>query len=280
MTPEELAAQAQEQADFEDGFSGDELPVVTDPEPVVADADPEPADPEPVVADDPEPAEPEPADPMADAITELTSQVRTLNSRYGSLSDKVTRMGDTAKAAATVQGAASPTAAQAKAAFSDGEKFKALHQEFPEWGNAMEEMANTLRSELSVNAPQVDMTEINQLLASVQEDQKSSREREQANILTSHHRDWLKDINTAKFKEWNAKQTPEVQALANSENPFDAVDMLDKYKADTKKKVVKQEQNVEKLKNAVPATHGRKSLSRRSTTTSEQDDFEEGFASG
>ena len=71
------------------------------------------------------------------------------------------------------------------------------------------------------------------------------------------HKNWRQDVNTPEFASWFAVQGADVQALANSTNGFDAIDMLDRFHADKAKPVADvQSERKQKLAAAVTTKPG------------------------
>lgn len=175
-----------------------------------------------------------------EAVDGLSNRLRNAEGHIGGLSSANKRLEtelDAAKAAAkTVQNA--PTVAQVATTKVGSEKWDQLKTEFPEWAEAVEErlgaqqgtqpdidaLRNQIREELT---PQLTGA----ISATLRAENDAKLESRLVNII---HRGWTNTVKTPEFSAWMLTQPQDVQALGASEVAEDAIDLLNKFKADTK----------------------------------------------
>lgn len=186
-----------------------------------------------------------------------------------------------AKADTTKAGAEAPTKEQVAAAAASSDKWKQLETDFPEWTMALNERLTAMSAELAGKIPKVDVEGITKgvvdtvspMFAAVK-----SEARELARVDMKHDA-WEDTVKTKEFGDWFAKQTTDLQALADSEKAADAIKLLDAYKAsiipapETDPAKLKQHQ---RLESAIPA---KGMAGQRQPTQSERDAAEKAFAS-
>lgn len=160
------------------------------------------------------------------------------------------------------------------AAKAGGEKWKKLQDDFPEWADAMEERfgANP--------GAQVDAKALaDQVIAHVDERLQAEAAARAKRTVERKHQGYVETINTPEFKAWHDAQPAEVKALAESDEPEDAIDLLDRYKAhvETPRQTPRQPQTPTRLRTAVtPAGRGSGGMP---AVQNEDDAMEAGFAS-
>ncbi len=280
----------QETDDFESGFAGnEELPASTDKDADIDDdndpdkkQDQEQEQGSNKPEDQSQPGEQQSAKPEFVPLSEfekLSSRMRNIEGNIGGIKSALSRMSnrdqqqasnDAADAAKAV-GANAPTKQQTADALRSGESFDKLAEEFPEWAAAMKELV-ALNSQASAN---IDTDAILQ-----QADERSATKLEalRSQIVESRHRGWSDLVKTPEFNDWFSKQSDEVKALGESENPVDVIDVLDRYATDRKqpsKQTPGKNTSTRRLEQALAPTTGR-SVSTTSTP-SEEDDFQAGF---
>lgn len=133
-----------------------------------------------------------------------------------------------ATAAAKEQGADTPTTKQINDALKDGEKFKQLEKDFPEWAEALLEAQSTaatkLKEELlkSIPQPQIDLS------GYVKADALTSIHE---TLVTITYPNWQQDIKTPEFAFFLSTAPDDIKALAESENAADAIKLMKTYYA-------------------------------------------------
>ena len=260
MEPEEEQVSIEdEQKAFEAAFEGNE----PTPEPEPAEEPEEPEAPE-APAEEPE-APAEALTPDQERIQQLESRLRSTEAKYGGLNSQLQQLVAAGRAAPTTV----PAQTDIAEALGDGEKFKQLKADWPEYAEAMEEAFGKV--------PQVDADGIMSKLAGAV-DQKLEGVTQNI-VLLNNHRDWKDVINTEAFKNWTQQQTPEVQALASSDDPYDAVDMISQYKDSVKQRKENQTKQDRRLEESVTPTKGN-SVSKSRKTKSDEEDFLESYKTG
>ena len=232
---EQIKTQAEEESGLDAGYA-DTQPSATAQQ-QGAESQPEP-EPEPAPEPEPQPkpsAQPEPA-PAGDELMKKISNL--IDGRFRNFTGHVNKVLDerlkeampaTAQAAAKAaqaQGGDAPSNQQIQAALKDGSKMKKLAEDFPEFGEALLEAQETAAAQLEKSLSekfkpsQVDTSQFvqNSALSKVNE-----------TLVTIAHRSWKSDTKTPEFSAWLESQPAETKALADSDNPEDAIAMLDRY---------------------------------------------------
>jgi hypothetical protein len=188
-------------------------------------------------------------DQMAASQQQLVNELKEAKGRIGALQSEFAK-------ARQAQPAEQPTQKQIAAAQVDPDKWAALKQDFPEWGEGITAYVEARLGQLG--GAGLTSEQIEQIVSQRTEATNAQLEKKFNEALVSvKHKDWRKDVNTPEFANWFQVQTPEVQALASSKDGFDAIDMLDRFHADKVKPAadVKQERQ-NKLAAAVTAKPG------------------------
>jgi hypothetical protein len=188
-------------------------------------------------------------DQMAASQQQLVNELKEAKGRIGALQSEFAK-------ARQAQPAEQPTQKQIAAAQVDPDKWAALKQDFPEWGEGITAYVEARLGQLG--GAGLTSEQIEQIVSQRTEATNAQLEKKFNEALVSvKHKDWRKDVNTPEFANWFQVQTPEVQVLASSKDGFDAIDMLDRFHADKVKPAadVKQERQ-NKLAAAVTAKPG------------------------
>ena len=183
-----------------------------------------------------------------------SKQMRDLNGRFGGLADQMKQI---AKEATVAKAAAAPgDAAAIKEASKTPEKWEAFKKEW-EGSNIVESI------EEYVATHQLDPTSLveERIAKATAELNQQYTERESKLMrqivdltMEQAHKGWKTTVNTPEFNAWRTAQPPAIQNLSRSDDPQDAIAMLNLFKstaaaaADTK---TKAEANKERLQNAV-----------------------------
>lgn len=200
----------------------------------------------------------------------LSGRLRNIEGHIGGLKHNLSQLSTAAKAAEK-QGADAPTTSQMRDAMQSGAKLNALKEEFPEWAEAIEESMQSVASRI----PQVDMEGINQRFQTTEQTaaQLMNRARQMARLDMAHP-DWEQTIATDQFQNWLMNQSPETQALADSENATDAIKALDSFsefvKASEPDLTAQRRQKNTRLESAVTPTSGGQASRRQPTTEHEE----------
>jgi hypothetical protein len=265
--------ETQDDDDFESGFAGNQ-PADDDQD----DNDDDSTDDNPAgEQEQQQEQQPVSFDPHAE-FQKLSQRMRNLEGNLGGIKSALSRLSgreqqqaiDDATDAAKAAGGDAPTKQQAREALKSGDKFEQFAKEFPEWGEAMQELLL-----MNGQGGSVDAESILQ-----QADQRATErvEKLKSTIVESRHRGWEKVVKTPEFNAWFDSQGDEVKALAESDNPVDVIEVLDRYSALQKPQSNSpgnKKPSNNRLAQAVPPTNGR--TSTVSSAPSEDDDFLAGF---
>ena len=250
LSPEEVQQIWNEEAaklDADDSSSADQaLAAVPDEDPpqiqeddaantadeVQAAADPEP-EPDPLAGiPDAVKAKLAEIDELKQANAQLLHHVRTTEGRVAAMQREAEQA---RRAQQTVGDNAAPSQNQIAAAAKSPEKWEQLKQDFPEWGDAVEEFVNSrlggmqqqqaLSPEQVANFVQAKVAETKAEMAKLMEEAR----------IEGKYENWKTVVNTPEFAQWYAVQNPEIRALADSTSSKDAIRMLDMFH-ETKKR--------------------------------------------
>ena len=188
-------------------------------------------------------------DQMAASQQQLINELKEAKGRIGALQSEFAK-------ARQAKPAEQPSQTQIAAAKVDPEKWTALKQDFPEWGEGIQSYVESRLGQLGG----VGLTpeQVEQMVAARTEETTATLERKFNEALVAvKHKTWRQDVNTPEFAAWFQVQPPDVQALASSKDGFDAIEMLDRFHADKAKPAadVRQERQ-QKLQAAVTTKPG------------------------
>ena len=155
-------------------------------------------------------------------LGQVTSRLRNAEGHIGGLNSQVKQQLQAAQQV-TSKGGDAPTAGEIRAAQQSPEAMTNLKRDYPEFADAMESALNerlsALEQRLAAQPQQVQ--------------QQPSIGHEDINRLRSEmavevrHPGWQDRVQTPEFNGWLQRQPREVQMLAASESPQDAVRLLD-----------------------------------------------------
>lgn len=164
---------------------------------------------------------------LLDKVNGLESQlagalkrVRNVEGRFGELNAREQAARDQAAAA----GGGAPSAQELRAAQADPAKMAALKRDYPEFGAAMEAALNE-----GLSGIRQQITTLEQRLAQgdrgvTKEDVQALRNELQVENV---HAGWQTTVRQPEFAGWLHRQPREVQLLAASDSPQDAIRLLD-----------------------------------------------------
>ncbi len=143
----------------------------------------------------------------------LNKRMRDVEGRLGGMSQRIDQMFDKMfeKAETKAGDADTPSEQQIAAARKSSDKFEALKEEFPDWGEAIEEELKLFEQSLGSNRqPTVDL---DSLRSELKEElrQEIARDRE-IDRLELQHPGWEQTVNTKEFMEWSLDGGPSVDA--------------------------------------------------------------------
>lgn len=184
--------------------------------------------------------------PLKQFVAEARQTMAGMDQRLRSAEGRVGKMQQEVAAAVAAKSAVSPSDQPSQAAIADasksGEKWEKLKKEFPEWADALEErLAQAAKptepAPAKTQQPAATSGDDNPLSQTVQQQQAVIEQ--QAETLRElqvevRHPGWQETVKTPEFGQWLRGQNPDLQMLAGSPQPADAVKLLDAY-ADFKK---------------------------------------------
>ena len=180
------------------------------------------------------------------ALDKLQHDFKSLAGRTGAALEGVNALKAAMETAKSVKkdGGDAPTQEQIAAAAASDQEWNTLKEDFPEWSEATDKRIDQrveARLAKLVIPPAVDAaglkTEVTQSM-SEQITKATSQARELMKIDRKHE-NWAQDIYingenaqggfTPAYAEWEARQPPEIKALAESNKAADAIKMLDLF---------------------------------------------------
>ena len=216
-----------------------------------SDAPEDPPTPAPAPA---EPTDPAPADPSADAnkggdepaptseqalmdkiagletmLGQVTQRLRNAEGHIGGLGSQLKQQLATAHQVAA-KGGEAPSPGEIRKAQSDPEAMARLKADYPEFADAMESALNERLSTLEQQLKQAQQPA--QAQPGVSPDEIAKLRAEMA--VEVRHPGWQDRVKTPEFVGWLQRQAREVQLLAASDSPQDAVRLLDLHSEATK----------------------------------------------
>jgi hypothetical protein len=164
-------------------------------------------------------------------ISALPGRLRNIEGHIGGINSKLDAVLKKAGSDAAAAGAAAPSKEQVAAAQQSSERWKKLEQDFPEWAAALNERLTAVGNELQSKFPKVDHDAIKkEIMTGVAPLIESAKSEGRALALVDlKHEGWEDTVKTKEFGDWLKKQSPETQALADSEKASDAIKLLDAY---------------------------------------------------
>lgn len=165
---------------------------------------------------------------LQSTIDQLTSEVRSSSGRVAAMQREQAAAKTVAATAASTR---APNAQTVTAASQSLEKWDRLKTDFPEWGEAVEELVSA-RTPATSAAP--DLTQVvedmkAQLAAATHEMESTFATRLRKATVAVSHPNWETDVKSEEFTKWAKAQGDEVKKLAESDVPADAIKMLDLY---------------------------------------------------
>lgn len=155
-------------------------------------------------------------------LGQVTTRLRNAEGHIGGLGSQLKQQQQVA-AQVSAKGGDAPSASEIREAHSSPAKMEALKKDYPEFADAMESALNerlgSLEQQLKAAQQQpqqpngVSQAEIQRLRAEM--------------AVEVRHPGWQDRVSTPEFTGWLQRQPREVQMLAASESPQDAVRLLD-----------------------------------------------------
>lgn len=171
-------------------------------------------------------------DELKQANAHLLHHVKTTEGRVAAMQREAEQA---RRAQQTVGDTAAPSQGQIAAAAKNPEKWDQLKQDFPEWGDAVEEFVNSRLGNTQQQQGLTPETIANFVQAKVAETRAEMTKLLEEARIEGKYEDWKNIVNTPDFAQWYAVQNPQIRALADSTSSKDAIKMLDMFH-ETKKR--------------------------------------------
>lgn len=186
---------------------------------------------------------------MKHQLEQANQRLRNAEGRIGGLNSQLQQYQQAAQATRSGGGSA-PSASQIREAQGSAEAMKKLAEDYPEFGaaiqGALDEQAATLRQELARLQPQQG----EQPAVTAQDLEVMRRKL----TVEAKHPGWEKTVATPGFQGWLYSQPREVQMLAASDHPEDAIRLFDLHADATKRGSA---QTTQRLASAAALPQGR-----------------------
>jgi hypothetical protein len=154
-------------------------------------------------------------------LGQVTQRLRNAEGHIGGLGSQLKQQVQTAQQV-TSRGGEAPTAGEIRAAQANPEKMNALKRDYPEFADAME---SALNERLSAMEQRLATQQQPALQSGVSHEEIAVLRSEMA--VEVRHPGWKDRVQTPEFVGWLQRQPREVQMLAASDSPQDAVRLLD-----------------------------------------------------
>lgn len=162
-------------------------------------------------------------------LSQVTQRLRNAEGHIGGLGSQLKQQLQTAQQVAAGGGTA-PSASEIREAQASPAKMEALKKDYPEFAEAMESALNERLSSLEQQLKQAQQNVQQQPGVTPQEIQRLRAEM----AVEIKHPGWQDRVQTPEFVGWLQRQPREVQMLAASDSPQDAVRLLDLHSDATK----------------------------------------------
>lgn len=159
---------------------------------------------------------------QSESVTQLTQRLRNAEGHIGGLGSQLKQQQQVATQI-TAKGGEAPSASEIRNAQKSPEAMARLKADYPEFADAMESALNERLSLLEQKLLQVQQPV--QQVAGVTPEEVARMKSEFA--VEVRHPGWQDRVQTPEFAGWLQRQPREVQLLAASESPQDAVRLLD-----------------------------------------------------
>lgn len=196
-----------------------------DQTPASAAADPAPAEPPADATPGSDAAAPDGSQALMDKIAGLESMLGQVTQRLRNAEGHIGGLGSQLKqqqqlaAQVTARGGDAPSAGEIRAAQSSAKAMESLKRDYPEFAEAMEAALTEQMQALKASMPQQP-----QQAVVTPDDIQLMRSQMEVEI---RHPGWQDRVQTPDFQGWLQRQQPEVQMLAASASPRDAIRLLD-----------------------------------------------------
>ena len=187
-------------------------------------------------------------------LGQVTQRLRNAEGHIGGLGSQLKQQVQAAQQV-TAKGGEAPTAGEIRAAQANPEKMDALKRDYPEFADAME---SALNERLSALEQRLTAQQPVQQQPGISKDEIARLRSEMS--VEIRHPGWQDRVQTPEFVGWLRRQPREVQMLAASESPQDAVRLLDLH-GEASKAVTSQ--RTQRLESAAAIPSGRSGSNTR-----------------
>jgi hypothetical protein len=187
---------------------------------------------------------------QTETVTQLTQRLRNAEGHIGGLGSQLKQQLQTAQQVAS-KGGEAPSANEIRDAQKNPEAMARLKADYPEFADAMESALNERLSMLEQKIAQQSQQPAQQA-PGVTPDEIARLRSEMA--VEIRHPGWQERVRTPEFVGWLQRQAREVQLLAASDSPQDAVRLLDLH-SDAQKSA--SNQRTQRLNSAAALPTGR-----------------------
>ena len=193
---------------------------------------------------------------LENTLNQTSQRLRNAEGHIGGLNNQLKQTLQTAQQV-TAQGGDAPTAKEIRAAQDDPAAMKALLKDYPELGTAMKAVLDESMSEMERRFQTQQQPAAQQQQGVSPQDLALMRSQIQVEV---RHPGWQERVQTNEFQGWLNRQPREVQMLAASESPQDAVRLLDIHAEATKSTAA---QRTQRLNSAAAIPSGRSGSNAR-----------------
>jgi hypothetical protein len=177
-------------------------------------------------------------------LSQLTSRLRNAEGHIGGLNSAVKQQIQAAHAAKE-SGAAAPTVGEIQTAQASPQAMADLERDYPEFAKALKPVLETSlaaqRAELEKRIPrQQEQQEVVTDVVTKQELEVFRAEQR----VEAKHSGWQQRVAQPEFQGWLSQAPREVRMLAGSNDPEDAIRLLDLHEEARKKPPVQQNRNI------------------------------------
>ena len=188
-------------------------------------------------------------------LGQVTQRLRNAEGHIGGLGSQLRQQQQLA-AQVTARGGDAPSATEIRDAQKSPEAMARLKADYPEFAEAMESALNERLSQLEHKLKQVQQPVQQQPGVTPQEIHRLRSEM----AVEIRHPGWQDRVKTPEFVGWLKRQNREVQMLAASESPQDAVRLLDLHSEATRSAT---SQRTQRLSSAAAIPSGRSGANAR-----------------
>lgn len=161
-------------------------------------------------------------------VNQFAGRLRNAEGHIGGLNSQLKEQLKTAQKIDAAGGNA-PTAAEISAAQSDPQALAELERDYPEFAKAVKGPIEALRTQMAELQSKIQQPPVQPDVFVSREELEKLRSELKEKEVESKHEGWQRTVKTPEFHGWMAGSPREVQMLAASNDPQDAVRLLDLF---------------------------------------------------